>query len=118
MKTASGCPAEEQHFPPPTKFLQRLVPLWEHSIHDWEQILGRGPDCLPYFLDGRELQWANPTMRTPLPQPLLSVLTYMRALLSSTDPAQWAKLERGIMTIPLWDLPIARRWMQILDEDM
>ena len=39
-----------------------------------------------------------------------------RMLLSSTDPAQWAKLKRNIMTTPLWDLPIAPRWRQILEE--
>jgi hypothetical protein len=96
---------------------QRLVPLWEHSVHDWAKILGRGPDDRPYFLDDRELQWANPNMRTPLLQPPLAALTYLRALLSSTDPAQGIKLKRGIKTTPLWDLPIAPRWRQILDED-
>ena len=30
-----GCPAEDQLFPPTTKILQRLVSLWEHSIHEW-----------------------------------------------------------------------------------
>ncbi len=50
-----GCPEEEQPFPPPTKILQRLVPLWEHSIIDWARILGRDPDGRPYFLDDREL---------------------------------------------------------------
>jgi len=29
------CPVEEQTFPPATKILQHLVPLWEHSFHDW-----------------------------------------------------------------------------------
>ena len=60
-----GFPAEEQLFPSTTKILQKLVPLWAYSIHEWTQILGRGPDGRPYFLDNRELQWANPTLSTP-----------------------------------------------------
>ncbi len=102
-----GCPVEEQPFPQPAKILQRLVPLWEHSIHDWAQILGRGLDGRPYFLVERELKWANPTMRTPLPQPLLVALTYLRAFLASADPDKWVKLKHGILSTPLWDLPIA-----------
>jgi hypothetical protein len=82
-----GCPAEEQAFPLKNRILPKLVPLWEHSIHKWAQILGRGPDGHPYFLDHKELQWANPTLRTPPPKSLLTALTYLRALLASTDPA-------------------------------
>ena len=70
-----GCPQEEQPSPPQTKILQRLVPLWEHSVLDWAQILGRGPDGRPYFLEDKELQWANQAMRTPFPQPMLAALT-------------------------------------------
>jgi hypothetical protein len=111
------CPAEEQPFPPTIKIIQRLIPLWEHSFHDWAQILCRGLYGRPYFLDDRELRWANPTMRNPLPQPLRAVLTYLRALFSSTNPDQWDKLKRDIKSTPLWDLPIAQRWRQILEED-
>ena len=50
-----GCPAEEQPFLKKTKILHKLVPLWEHSIHAWAQIQGRGPGGRPYFLDDREL---------------------------------------------------------------
>ena len=64
-----GCPAEEQPFPTIINILQKLVPLWEHSIHTWAQILGRGPDGRPYFLDDRELQWANHTLSTPHQRP-------------------------------------------------
>jgi hypothetical protein len=49
-----GCSDEEQPFPPPTKIFQRLVLLWEHSVHKLAQIIGRGPDDCPYFLDARE----------------------------------------------------------------
>ena len=73
-----GCLEEDQPSPPPRiKILQRLVPLWEHSVLDKAQILGLGPNGRPYFLDDRELQWANPAMQTHLPQPLLAALTYL-----------------------------------------
>jgi hypothetical protein len=112
-----GCPAEEQPFPPKTKILQKLVPLSEHSIHTWAQILGRGRDGRPYFLDDRELQWTNPTLCTPPSKFLLTALTDVRALLASKNPAHWEKLKRNIKTTTLWDLPIAPRWRDILNED-
>jgi hypothetical protein len=31
-----GCPTKDQAFPQSTKILHKLVPLWEHSIHNWE----------------------------------------------------------------------------------
>jgi hypothetical protein len=62
-----GCPNENQPFSPVINILRRLVPLWEQAVLTWAQILGSGPDGRPYFLDDREIQWANPTMRTPLP---------------------------------------------------
>jgi len=72
---ADGCPAEDQPFPPTIRILQRLVLLWEHLIREWAQILGRAPDGRPYFLDDKELQWANPTMRTHTP-PTSATLGY------------------------------------------
>ncbi len=56
-------------------------------------------------------------MRTPLAQPLLAALAYLRALLASTDPKNWAKLKRGISSKPRWDLLIAPRWRRILEAD-
>jgi hypothetical protein len=112
-----GCPAEEQPFPSTTKVLQKLIAFWEHFIHEWAQIIGRGPDGCPYFLDDKVLQWANPNLGTPLPQTLLAALTYLRALLASTDPSHSKKLKRSIKTIPLWDLPNAPRWRLIQNED-
>ncbi len=82
-----GCPTKDQPFSQPTKTHHKLVPVWEHSIHDWGQLLGRGPNGRPYFLDDRELQWANPTLPSPLPQPIRKALAYLRALMVSTDPA-------------------------------
>ena len=51
-----GCPEEKQPFPPQNKILQRLVPLWEHSVLDWAHILWRGADGRLYFLDDKEFQ--------------------------------------------------------------
>ena len=62
-----------------------------------------------------ELQWANPTMKLPLPQPLTTAITYLPALLSSTNHEQWAKLRRKINISPLWDLHIAPRWRNMLE---
>ena len=57
-------------------------------------------------------------MRNPLPQPLRTALTYLRALLSSSrTPEHWDKLKQDINSTTLWDLPIAQRWRQILEED-
>ena len=50
-----SCSAEVRPFPPTTKIIRRVVPLWEHSFHDRAQILIRGQDGRPYFLDDREL---------------------------------------------------------------
>jgi len=79
--------------------------------------MGRGPDCLTCFLDDRELQWANLTIKMPLPQPLSTAPTNLRALLFSKDIEQWAKLKLKISTSPLYDLPIAPRWRHILEAD-
>jgi hypothetical protein len=50
-----GCPLEAQPFPQPTRLLRQLAPLWEHGFHNWSQIICRGPDGRPYFIDEREL---------------------------------------------------------------
>jgi hypothetical protein len=51
-----GCPQEVQPFPQATLLLRKLAPLWEHGIHSWSQILCRGPNGRPYFMEERELQ--------------------------------------------------------------
>jgi hypothetical protein len=50
-----GCPEEEQPFPSPTSLLHHLVPLWEHNLHSWGQLLGRAADGRPYFHTDHEL---------------------------------------------------------------
>ncbi len=66
-----GCPCDTQPFPQATHLLGKLAPLWEYGIHNWSQILCRGPDGHPYFLDEREFQWANPSLQFPLPPVLI-----------------------------------------------
>jgi hypothetical protein len=84
-----GCPLKKQAFPDATSTLKKLTALWDNGIHEWAQILGRDPHGRPYFLDERELQWANPTLRFPLPQKLAQALKFTRALLSSTGWEDW-----------------------------
>ncbi len=62
---ADGCTLEVQLFPRATLLLIKLAPLWEHGIHNWSQIICRGQDGRPYFMEGRELQWANPSRKFP-----------------------------------------------------
>ena len=58
---ADGCPLNTQPYLYPTLVLQKMTPLWEHGFHDWAQIPGRAPDGRLYFLENRELIWANHT---------------------------------------------------------
>ncbi len=46
-----GCPDDTQPFPSVINILRRLVSLWGQEVLTWAQILGRGPDGRPYFLD-------------------------------------------------------------------
>jgi hypothetical protein len=43
-----GCPCENKSFPQATHLLGRLAPLRECGIHNWSQVLCRGPDGHPY----------------------------------------------------------------------
>jgi len=112
-----GCPTDTQPFPPPLFILQKLSTLWKHGVHNWTRILGRAPDGRPYFLDEREFQWANPTMRLPLPHALTRALNYLRVLLSSKDATSWRRLKSMILTLKDNNLSIAPRWRRILDLD-
>ena len=112
-----GCPTDTQPFPPPLFILQKLSTLWKHGVHNWTRILGRAPDGRPYFLDEREFQWANPTMRLPLPHALTRALNYLRVLLSSKDATSWRRLKSMILTLKDNNPSIAPRWRRILDLD-
>ncbi len=76
-----------QDFPASASILTNLTPLWDHGILEWNQIIGSEPSGRPYFLDDRELQWANPSMDSPLPKDLTLALIYLRTPLSSKNPA-------------------------------
>ncbi len=71
---------KSQDFPASTSVLTNLTPLWDHGILDWSQIIGREPNGRPYFMDDRELQWANPSMDFPMPQDLTLALKYLKKL--------------------------------------
>ncbi len=92
-----------------TFILHKLAPLWGHGIHGWAQILGRGPDGRPYFIDDREIQWANPTMSFPLPQRLNHALKYLRTRFSSKNDKDWRGLKTKISGPMMADLSIALR---------
>jgi len=61
-----GCPLEVQPFSQATLLLRKLAPLWEHGIHKWSQILCHSSDGRPCYMEERELQWANPSIKFPL----------------------------------------------------
>ncbi len=65
-----GCPLKLQPFPDTTSILKKLTALWDNGILEWSQILGRDPNGRPYFLDEREMIWANPSLRFPITQKL------------------------------------------------
>jgi hypothetical protein len=104
---------KSQTFPEPTFILQKLTLLWEHGLHEWSQLIGRDPNGRPYFLDERELQWANPSMIFPLPQRLAHTLIYLRALLSAKNLEEWRRLKPKISGPEAIDLSIAPRWRDI-----
>jgi hypothetical protein len=72
-----GCPLEVRPFPQATLLFRKLAPLREHVIHNWSQIICRGPDGRPYFMEERELQWANPSIKFPLPEAFPRALDYL-----------------------------------------
>jgi len=73
-----------------------MTPLWEHGFYNWAQIMGRAPDGRPYFLEDREIIWANPSIWFPLSQTLTHALKYLRATLSSTSVTQRSRLKKHI----------------------
>ena len=102
-----ACPLRTHAFPASIFILKILTLLWDHGIHDMAQIIGRTPKGHPYFLDDRELQWANPSMGSPLPQDLTHAQKYLRTLLSSKSPEDWRLLKPKISGPQIIDLSIA-----------
>jgi hypothetical protein len=80
-----GCPLKTQPFSEAAFILRKLSSLWDHGVHNWTQILGRALTGRPYFLDDRELQWANLSIGLPLSPKLKHALKYLRTLLSSKN---------------------------------
>jgi hypothetical protein len=66
-------------------------------------------DGRAYFLEDIEQIWANPSVRFPLPQNLVHVLTYLRALMASKSIAYWRILVSKITRPSGWDDPIVPR---------
>jgi hypothetical protein len=108
-----GCPLKLQPFPDTTSILKKLTALWDNGILEWAQILGRDPNGRPYFLDDRELMWANPTLRFPITQKLAQSLKYLRALLSSTGWEDWCIKKLKLAGPEGIDPSIAPRWRTI-----
>ncbi len=97
--------------------LAKVGSRWENEFHNWAQILGRAPDGRLYFLEERELIWANPSVSFPLPNNLTHALKYLRAVLASTSLAHWQNIKKKI-NFPAWgDDPIAYRLRSILEGD-
>jgi len=82
-----GRPLDTQQPSQHTLLLKNVAPPWENGFQNWAQILGRSPDGRPFFREDRELIFANPSVRFPLPQNLVHVLKYLKATLASTSIA-------------------------------
>jgi hypothetical protein len=108
---------DTQLFPQHTLLLQKLAPLWENGFHNWAQIIGRAPDGRPYFLEDKELTWANHLVRFPFPQNLVHALTYLKVTLASTSIDHWHIFKRKVAKLSGWDDPIAHRRRSILEMD-
>ncbi len=91
--------------------------MWEYGIHNWFQVLCRGPDGHPYFLEERELKWANPSLQFPLPKVLTQTLLYLRILLSSTNQSQCSSLRSKLTLSQRLAYYIAPRWRTILNPE-
>jgi hypothetical protein len=109
-----GCPLEVQPFPHVTLLLRKLAPLWEHGFHNGSQVMCRGPDGHPYFMEERELQWANPTIKFSLPTVLTRTLDYLRILLSSKNYTHWLSLCQKLTEPHGSEYSIAPRWRALM----
>ena len=108
---------ETQKIPQATLLLRKLALLWEGEVHNWAQILCRGPDGHPYVIEERELQWANPSLQFPIPEVLTQALKYLRVVIFSRDSANWLSLCQQLILPHGLDYPIAPRWRTMLDPD-
>jgi hypothetical protein len=112
-----GCPLEVQPFPQAAFLLRKLASLWEHGIHNWSQIVCRGPNGRPYFMEDREMQWAKPSIKFPLPEALTRALDYLRILLSTRDHTQLLSLCKKLTEPNRPDYSIAPRWRNLMGQN-
>ena len=97
---------------------ENSLPLWEHGFHNWSQIMYRGPNGRPYFMEERELQWTNPSIKFPLQDAPIRALDYLMALLSSKDPPHWQSLCQELTDpqganysiVPRWNALMGQNW--------
>ena len=59
---------------------------------------------------GNYVQWANPSIKFPLPEALNRALSYIRVPLSSKDPSHWLSLCQKLTEQQGPDYLIAPRW--------
>ena len=62
-------------------------------------------------MEEKELQWANSSIKLPLPQASTRALAYLRVLLSSKDPCRWLSFCQKLAEPQGPDYSIAPRWM-------
>jgi len=68
-------------------------------------------------MEERQLQWANPSIKFPLPKMLTRALAYLRVLLSSKDPTHWLLLCQKPTEPQVPESSIAPRWRAIMGQD-
>ena len=68
-------------------------------------------------MEKRELQWANPSTKFPLPEALTRALVYLRILLSSKDHTQWISLCQKLTEPHGPEYSIAPRWRILMCQD-
>ena len=110
-------PTRHTSVSPTHAHLVKVGPLWENGFHNWTQIFGQALDGRPNFLEDREIIWANPSVRFPLPQKRVHARKYARATLASTSMAHWYILMSNVNKPFGLDDPIAHRWRSILEMD-
>ena len=64
-----------------------------------------------------ELQWANPSIKSPLREMLGRALAYLRVLLFSKDPTHWLTLCQKLTDPERPDYSIAHRWRSVMGQD-
>jgi hypothetical protein len=66
------------------------------------------------FIEEREMQRANPTVKFPLPKALNGALDYLRILLFSKDHTQWLSIYQKLTEPHGPEYSIAPRWRTLM----